>query len=332
MTEWNKDCGLLSNMVDHVMLTKTIWVASRKKDPYRSWGAIEKWRYIFAVKKLTQVCLKILSGLQSFWLPANTSKQCIISGLPPISHCAINLIIVLYKIMAVKTCVSLHEYLDIMFAENNAAAYTSCYGPHRKLIWQLCYYIFTNWFWNNVYKEKKTYEKKNILRALFVWRSSFKKQWKDNCIWMIFVLSEYCMYCGMILVFSEYCMYCGMIIVFCEYCMYRGMIIVFCEYCMYSWMIIVFFEYCMDRGMIIVFSEYCMFCGMIIVFSEYCMYCGMIIVFSEYCMYRGMIIVFCEYCMYSGIIIVFSEYCMYCGMIIVFSEYCMYCGMIIVFS
>ena len=33
-----------------------------------------------------------------------------------------------------KICVSLREYHDCTFAENQAAAYTACFGPHRKLI------------------------------------------------------------------------------------------------------------------------------------------------------------------------------------------------------
>ena len=31
-------------------------------------------------------------------------------------------------------CVSLLEYHDVTYAENDAAAYTACLGPHRKLI------------------------------------------------------------------------------------------------------------------------------------------------------------------------------------------------------
>ena len=35
--------------------------------------------------------------------------------------------------MEVTNCVSLHEYFDVAFAKNGAAAYTPCLGPHRKL-------------------------------------------------------------------------------------------------------------------------------------------------------------------------------------------------------
>ena len=38
------------------------------------------------------------------------------------------------KITEVKICVSLRENLDVTFAENDAAAYTSCLGSHKKLI------------------------------------------------------------------------------------------------------------------------------------------------------------------------------------------------------
>ena len=40
----------------------------------------------------------------------------------------------IYKIIEVTNCVSLREYFDVTFAENDAAAYTPCLGPHRKLI------------------------------------------------------------------------------------------------------------------------------------------------------------------------------------------------------
>ena len=38
------------------------------------------------------------------------------------------------KITEVKICVSLREHHDVTFAENDAATYTLCYGPHRKPI------------------------------------------------------------------------------------------------------------------------------------------------------------------------------------------------------
>ena len=40
----------------------------------------------------------------------------------------------IYKIMEVKICVLLCEHHDVTFAENDAAAYMQCLGPHRKLI------------------------------------------------------------------------------------------------------------------------------------------------------------------------------------------------------
>ena len=61
----------------------TIWAAQRKNGPQRSCGVIEKWRHTFAVKKLTRVCLIMLSGLQSLWRRAKTSESCKFSELPP---------------------------------------------------------------------------------------------------------------------------------------------------------------------------------------------------------------------------------------------------------
>ena len=39
-----------------------------------------------------------------------------------------------YKITEVKYRVSSREHLDVTFAENDAAEYMPCLGPHRKLI------------------------------------------------------------------------------------------------------------------------------------------------------------------------------------------------------
>ena len=37
------------------------------------------------------------------------------------------------KITEVKICLSCRKHYDVTFAENHAAAYTPCLGPHRKL-------------------------------------------------------------------------------------------------------------------------------------------------------------------------------------------------------
>ena len=82
---------------------------------------------------MTRVCLKMFSGLQRLWQRAKTLEPCKISELPPDSHSAINMIL-MYKITEVKMCVSLREHHDVTFTENDAAAYTPCLWPHRKLI------------------------------------------------------------------------------------------------------------------------------------------------------------------------------------------------------
>ena len=56
-------------------------------------------------------------------MECKTSKLCKISELPPDSHYAKNIILI-YKIMEVKICLSLREHHDVAFAENDAAAYT----------------------------------------------------------------------------------------------------------------------------------------------------------------------------------------------------------------
>ena len=40
----------------------------------------------------------------------------------------------IHKITEAKICVSLREYNNVIFTENDAAAYTPFLGPHRKLI------------------------------------------------------------------------------------------------------------------------------------------------------------------------------------------------------
>ena len=80
-----------------------IWSAPRKKSPWRSCDIIEKWCHIFTVKKVWHVCLKMLSGLQSFWRLSKTSEPFKISKLPPDSHCTINMMLI-YRITEVKIC------------------------------------------------------------------------------------------------------------------------------------------------------------------------------------------------------------------------------------
>ena len=84
-------------------------------------------------KKMTRVCLKMFSALQSYLRHALTSEPRKISELPPYSHCSIKMMLS-YKIMEVKLCMLLPEHHDVTFAENDAVAYTPCLGPHRKLI------------------------------------------------------------------------------------------------------------------------------------------------------------------------------------------------------
>ena len=42
--------------------------------------------------------------------------------------------IFIYKITEVKVCISLRKYQDVTLAANDAALYTTCFRPHRKLI------------------------------------------------------------------------------------------------------------------------------------------------------------------------------------------------------
>ena len=49
----------------------TIWAASPKKCPKRSYDVIERCHNIFAVKKSTRACLKMIYGLKSVWRRAN---------------------------------------------------------------------------------------------------------------------------------------------------------------------------------------------------------------------------------------------------------------------
>ena len=53
--------------------------------------------------------------------------------LPPNSHCAIQMMFI-YKIKGVKFCTSPRKYYDVTIAENGVAAYSTCLGPHRKLL------------------------------------------------------------------------------------------------------------------------------------------------------------------------------------------------------
>ena len=40
----------------------------------------------------------------------------------------------IYELIEVKFCMSLRKYHDVTIAANDAAAYTQCFRPHRKLI------------------------------------------------------------------------------------------------------------------------------------------------------------------------------------------------------
>ena len=57
-----------------------------------------------------------------------SSEPCKISELLPDSHCAINMMLIymIYKTTEVKLFVSLCEHHDVLFAENDTAAYTPC--------------------------------------------------------------------------------------------------------------------------------------------------------------------------------------------------------------
>ena len=74
----------------------------------------------------------MLSDLQSFWWYAKTSEQSQISVLLQNSHCAINMMFIYKNNNKKFVC----RYVNIMksyFAENDAAAYTPCLGPHNSL-------------------------------------------------------------------------------------------------------------------------------------------------------------------------------------------------------
>ena len=105
------------------------WPAPRKKGPLRSCDVIEKRRHIFAVKISTRVYLKLLSGLKSLWRRVNSPEQYTNSKLEPYSHWAIHMIVI-YKIF----CISLRTYPDGRLAANEAAVYTTCLRPNKKLI------------------------------------------------------------------------------------------------------------------------------------------------------------------------------------------------------
>ena len=74
----------------------------------------------FWIKKFLMACRK-------------TSEWCKLSELPPNSHCAIYMMSI-YKITEVTISVSFREHPDVTFAKYNAAAYTPCLGPRRRLI------------------------------------------------------------------------------------------------------------------------------------------------------------------------------------------------------
>ena len=75
-----------------------------------------------------------------------TLEKCKISELPPNSHGAIINTSMMFKckITEVKICVLLHENLDVTFAENDAAAYTSGFFPVRwEWGWVPCYWEYS---------------------------------------------------------------------------------------------------------------------------------------------------------------------------------------------
>ena len=75
----------------------------------------------------------------------------------------------IYKITELKNCVSLHEHLDVTFAENDAAVYTPCLGSHRKLILTAFILNFSHLKIMHIQKIKKKPDMliKNTLRSLF---------------------------------------------------------------------------------------------------------------------------------------------------------------------
>ena len=88
------------------------------------------------------------------------------------SHCAINMMLI-YKIMEVRICVSLHEHHDVTFAENDAAAYTLCLWPHLAFFYSYSTKSFTNLSQNNANLENRKINIliKNTLRALFLFQT-----------------------------------------------------------------------------------------------------------------------------------------------------------------
>ena len=117
----------------------------------------------FCCKKLTFVCLKMLSGLPSFWRRAKnigTVKNVRITTKPSLCD---NMMFI-YKITGVKICGSLCEHHHVSFVENDTAAHTwyrPCLGPHRKLILTAILLIFSpKKSYNNVHSENR---KINIL-------------------------------------------------------------------------------------------------------------------------------------------------------------------------
>ena len=124
------------------------WAASCKEGPWHSCDVIEEWRHIFAVKKLTRVCLKKLSVLQIFWQLAKTSKQCKIVII--ITTQSLQKIIFSYTRKYTFAC----GYVNITC--NDAAGYTLYSSPHKNLILTAnVLMFFTNLSENNVHSEKR---------------------------------------------------------------------------------------------------------------------------------------------------------------------------------
>ena len=76
---------------------------------------------------------KKFSGLKRFKRRANTLEQCKKYKLAVNSHYVIDMIFI-YKITKVNCGMLLHKNLNVTLAKNDAAVYTPCLGPHKKLI------------------------------------------------------------------------------------------------------------------------------------------------------------------------------------------------------
>ena len=57
-----------------------------------------------------------------------------ISKLAPYLHCAIDIMFIIIQNSRSFTCCYVCKYHKVTLAENDAAAYTPCVQPHRKLI------------------------------------------------------------------------------------------------------------------------------------------------------------------------------------------------------